>query len=256
MIFPLISIVTVVYNGSKDIEETILSVINQDYKNIQYIIIDGGSTDTTINIINRYIDNIDVLITEPDLGIYDAMNKSISYCKGEWLNFMNVGDIFYSNTIISDIFTKSNNLKKDIIYGNHQVYYPNSIVTKYPSKLKYLWKGMTIQHQSIFINQLIYKNNTFNTYYKFAADFDLFLKCKKNGYNFIYLDKIISIVSANGFSELNSYSTYLEFKKISLLYNPSIIHKIYFFFKIPFRKLVFLYKSSILYLIFKKIYKN
>jgi glycosyltransferase involved in cell wall biosynthesis len=242
MKLPLITIVTVVYNGSKFIEDTILSVINQDYKNIQYIIIDGGSNDTTIDIINKYKNFIDIFISESDFGIYDAMNKSLLYCKGDWLNYMNVGDIFYNNTVISDIFTNGIKLNTDLIYGNHKVLYKNSIVNKYPSNLDDLWKGMTIQHQSIFLNKNIYKNCLFNTKYRFAADFDLVLRCKKNGYNFFYLNKFICIVSANGFSESNSYSTYLEFKKISLLYDSSLSHKLYFIFKLPFRKIIILLK--------------
>ena len=89
---PKISIITVVYNGEEFLEETVLSVLNQSYKNIEYIIIDGGSTDGTVDIIKKYEDEIDYWVSEADKGIYDAMNKGIDVATGEWINFINAGD--------------------------------------------------------------------------------------------------------------------------------------------------------------------
>ena len=90
---PLVSIITVVYNAEEFLEETILSVLNQDYKNIEYIIIDGGSTDLTLDIIKKYHEKIDIFVSEDDKGIFDAMNKGIGLANGEWLNFLNAGDV-------------------------------------------------------------------------------------------------------------------------------------------------------------------
>lgn len=91
----LISVVTVSYNAVATIEQTLLSVINQTYPNIEYIIIDGGSTDGTVDIIKKYADEIVYWISEPDKGIYDAMNKGIKKANGEWINFINAGDSYY-----------------------------------------------------------------------------------------------------------------------------------------------------------------
>lgn len=96
---PLVSIITVVYNADNCLEETIKSVINQNYKNIEYIIIDGGSTDNTLSIIKKYEKQIKMWISEPDNGIYEAMNKGISLCQGEIVGIINAGDTYTSNAI-------------------------------------------------------------------------------------------------------------------------------------------------------------
>ena len=241
---PLVSIVTVVYNGAENIEETILSIINQDYNKIQYIIIDGGSKDNTLDIVNKYQEKIDILISEPDKGIYDAMNKALPLCKGEWINFMNVGDLFYDSTSLSKIFNTFRE-HSSIIYGNHQVMYPKYLINKFPRPLNKIWKGMPMQHQSIFVHKNIFEKLKFDIKFKFAADYDLIFYSYKNGSSFTYINENICKVSANGFSESNSVSTYLEFKNISLKYDNRLSHRIYFILLIPFRKFVFFIKQRI-----------
>ncbi len=115
---PLMSIITVVFNGEKFLEQTIQSVINQTYKNIEYIIIDGGSTDGTLDIIKKYKDKIDYWASEKDEGIYDAMNKGIKVAKGKYLAFINADD-WYEDNALNHVFSAySQNQNIDFFYGN------------------------------------------------------------------------------------------------------------------------------------------
>lgn len=115
---PLVTVITVSYNCKEMIEKTILSVLSQTYPKIEYIIIDGGSTDGTLDIIRKYESRIDKWISEADNGIYDAMNKGISIASGKWLNFMNAGDVFYNNTVVADIFSLSISPEIAVLYSD------------------------------------------------------------------------------------------------------------------------------------------
>jgi len=150
---PKITIITVVFNGEEFIEETIKSVINQTYENIEYVIIDGNSTDSTLKIIKKYQNKISKLISESDKGIYDAMNKGIDLATGDWINFLNAGDSFVKNDILEKIFTL--NLKDHtLVYGdiiaireNGEKIDVKAINLKNDSSIK---KGMKVCHQAIF----------------------------------------------------------------------------------------------------------
>ena len=117
-----ISVVTVCYNSVNTIEETMLSVLNQTYPDIEYIIIDGGSTDGTVDIIRKYAARLGYWISEPDKGIYDAMNKGIAAATGDYINFMNSGDMFASNDVLSS-FKNFVSDDPEIVYGDVKLSY-------------------------------------------------------------------------------------------------------------------------------------
>jgi len=117
----LITVVTVVFNGDQLLEETIRSVVRQTYKDIEYIIIDGGSTDGTLDIIKKYEDKIDYWISEPDDGIYDAMNKGIANATGDWIYFINAGDSLFSVKTLENLKLDSLSSATDILYGNFNI---------------------------------------------------------------------------------------------------------------------------------------
>jgi hypothetical protein len=122
---------------------------------------------------------------------------------------MNVGDSFFTENTIKNVFQNLNS-HKDILYGNHQVIYPHQLVDKFAKNLSKFWKGMPIQHQSIFFHRTVFHNFIFNTHYKYAADYDLIYYLFCNSYKFLYVNEIVCQVSANGFSESNAFSTLVK----------------------------------------------
>ena len=144
-----ITVVTIAYNCVKDIETTIKSVVEQTYKDIEYIVIDGVSTDGTLEIIKQYSDQISCIISEPDKGIYDAMNKGLYKATGEWIIFMNAGDSFVDNNVISDIDFKNNMVG---IYGNAIYIREKQNEFKKAKEPNYIrWRNMPTTHQAFFL---------------------------------------------------------------------------------------------------------
>jgi len=240
-----VSIVTVCKNAELTIEGTITSVLSQNYINIEYIIIDGKSTDKTLEIISKYKNSIFKIISINDTGIYDAMNKSIEFINGTWVCFMNSGDYFYSHNTVSTIFNNyphTNNLK--IIYGNFII--NNTTIIKKPIEITNIWKRMILCHQTMFVKSEILKENNFDLSYKFASDYDFLYKTIIKYPNDIkYLDLVIAKITTNGFSEINSVQTYQEYKSISLKYNNNFFIFLYHFLMINQRKLIKIIKNNI-----------
>lgn len=194
---PLISIVTVSYNAVSTIEQTILSVINQTYSNIEYIIIDGDSTDGTINIIKSYEDKISDWISEPDKGIFDAMNQGLSKSHGDWIIFMNSGDYFYNNHILSEVTVFMQTEKTELIYGDVNLYSDkrdfifNQKVSTFNINLN------SVCHQTVFIRRKLHPN--FDLRYKLTADHDIIFDFIKRGCC-IHIDLIVARVLLGGVS--------------------------------------------------------
>lgn len=173
-----ISIITVCYNSSRTIEKTILSIANQTYKDIEYIIVDGNSKDNTLFYIDKYIDVIDKWISEPDKGLYDAMNKGIAMASGELVGILNSDDTFYSQTTIADIvsFHKQNDIEASV--GNIIQHKENGKIIRFysskywnPKKLKI---GFMPPHPSIFFKrELFTKLGYYDLGFIIGADYEL-----------------------------------------------------------------------------------
>jgi glycosyltransferase involved in cell wall biosynthesis len=166
------SIITVVYNDPINLESTILSVINQRKANFQYIIIDGGSTDETLEVINKYSDDIDEVISEKDSGIYDAMNKGVKYAKGIWVNFLNAGDLYVGDLFLSNLHAEIKNQNVDIYYTDFII--KGNLFSPILNS-KYLLRNM-LCHQSIFYKRLLLTKNQFNLKYRYCSDFEHLVK--------------------------------------------------------------------------------
>lgn len=240
---PLITVVTVVFNGEKFLEETILSVINQTYDNVEYIIIDGGSTDGTLDIIKKYEHVIDYWVSEKDKGIYDAMNKGIDVATGEWINFMNAGDRFYKNETLAEV-DFSNFAGVDVLYGKVEVTNSrNKITIQEPGRLKNLWKGSQFSHQAAFISTRTHKKIKYKSSLKYAADFNFFYILSTNGYFFKKLPYIFAKVIGGGVSDTNRVVVINEFKAVSC--PKGFFCNLFFLYVIIFERIKNLIKKAI-----------
>jgi len=205
----LFSIITVTYNASQWLERTIQSIISQSYPNIEYIIIDGNSFDGTQEIIKKYETKIAHYISEPDKGLYDAMNKGLKSASGDYVWFINAGDTLYSNTTVQEIVNKLDKESlPDIIYGETQIADPQGNQLgmrrlKAPEKLS--WKsfrmGMLVCHQSFLVKRTIAE--FYDLQYRFTADFDWCIRCMKKADTVFNTHLILSRFLEAGISAAN-----------------------------------------------------
>lgn len=209
-----VTVVTAVLNDAGHIEQTILSVISQTDIEIEYIIVDGGSKDGTLELIGKYKDKISLLISEPDRGVYDAMNKGIKYSTGDFVYFINSGDVLLNPSILSKIKLEELKEKNAIIYGNVIVAYGNIEALEKPrpffnSKMKF--KGIGICHQSMFFPGELIRNEKYDLSYNIAADYDLAYRLWRKGTEFLYKDITIAKydwgkgISSNPYKLLDVY---------------------------------------------------
>lgn len=199
---PKISIVTVSFNAVKQIENTITSVLNQTYPYIEYIIIDGGSTDGSVDIIKRYAHRLTYWISEPDEGIYDGMNKGLQVASGEWINFMNSGDTFFNTQVIENTIKLANE-KSDIIFGSNSVIKDNILYEVIPKpfyKNLPLHHDMGFNHQCTFVRTSLAKKYKFDTKFKLAADYNMVITLYRNKAIFQQINLIIAKYDLTGVS--------------------------------------------------------
>lgn len=224
----IVSVVTVTFNNGKNIESTIRSVLNQDYTNIEYIIVDGASTDNTLQIIQSYNNSICYWISEKDNGVYDAMNKAIDLCSGDWIIFLNCGDYFVNNHVLSSIFKIDSVFTYDVLYGDAEYRYNSFKAVEQARQLNDLWKGMICSHQAMFTKLKVMKEVFFDKTYKFAADFKLVNDLFYSGKRFLHVDAVIISAEVGGLTESNILKSVKERKMIMSLRDNSIRIKFYY----------------------------
>lgn len=215
------SIITVVFNDKIGLKRTIESVINQSYKDYEYIIIDGGSTDGTVDVIKEYADRITYWVSEPDKGIYNAMNKGIKVAQGQYCNFMNAGDMFVANDVLEKTSRYADGTS--VLTGDTQAcHLENGEVVKdgmwpSPNKLigyKLIHMNGALSHQASFILTELLKSNPYNEKFKICSDWQFFVEelVMKDG-TYLKLPFIVALFDGNGISNQRNRSTILKEKK-------------------------------------------
>lgn len=217
---PLVSIITVVYNGAATIERTIQSVINQTYKNIEYIIIDGCSTDGTQDIVRSYKDKISYFISEKDSGIYDAMNKGIRKAQGDIIGIINSDDWYDVHAAEQAVNAFMGDQDVGLVYGN--VFYMEGNKKKklyIPDRINTIWHKMTVPHPTVFVKKSIYdRYGIFDTGYKIAADYEFVLRLYTNGVRLKYINYAMAYFSFGGISQSLAADCRMETEKIICAY--------------------------------------
>lgn len=239
---PKISIITVNLNNVVALQKTIESVVGQTYDDKEYIIIDGGSIDGSVEVIKKNSTNVTYWLSEPDCGIYDAMNKGINLSNGKWIIFMNSGDKFNDNNLLEVIFNNKMFDNIDVIYGNTLYKDTNKLLIA-PDKIeKSYFFFNTLCHQSIFTNIESFKKiGNYNLQYRFISDREWLLRAKIANLNFQFVNEIISEWDPNGFCKNNaqllaeeihtmrkSHFSFFEIVVLPLLHKLSILLKRFF----------------------------
>ena len=212
-----LSVITVSYNREKTIEQTIQSVLRQrEYCDLEYIVIDGASTDRTMEIVRKYEKDIDVLISEPDDGICDAFNKGIKLATGDIIGFLSSDDWYENNTMKVVVEAFSNNPDAGLLFGDQ--YYADvsgNIVLKMvgdPEYEKYLWQGlMKVAPVAWFIKREVFEQcGVFDLSYKTAMDFELLLRFSVHGVKSVYVPAVFGTMRYGGESDQNYIESYRE----------------------------------------------
>ncbi len=210
---PTLSVITVVYNNVKDIERTILSVINQTYPNIEYIIIDGLSTDGTLDVINWYKTKIAKLIREKDKGIYDAMNKGLAATTGDYVIFMNSGDGFFAKDTVANVFSSSPDA--DIYYGETEMINAGGQSLgrrRHKAPKHFTWRsfnyGMSISHQAIYIRRAL--TDPYDSRYQLSADIDWIIRAAKKAKKIVNVNQYVAKYLVGGMSKAKHRQSLME----------------------------------------------
>lgn len=223
IVYPKISIITVVFNSVSTIEDTILSLFSQDFMHYEYIIVDGGSTDGTIEIIKKYQDKITLWVSEPDNGIYDAMNKGVKLATGQFVQFLNAGDTFVNSHTLYNI---SEYLKMDSDISLFAYLIDNK---KHLSDLSFwsLLRGMPC-HQAIFYKRQYLREFPFNVIYKYSADYHNLL----NGifsHSCTVFDETVVVYDTNGISSNPLVKKNIRMERLKAVFTSNLS----IFWKIP-----------------------
>ncbi len=211
---PKVSVITIAYNNCNGLRKTIVSVEQQDYPHIEYIIIDGGSKDGSVLLMKEHDSSIAYWCSEPDKGIYHAMNKGVDKMTGEWCIFMNSGDVFHDSQSVRNLVSVKKSSRTGIVYGDAQlVFDPYGTITKVYGQLQGE-QLMGICHQSSLIRSDLMKHYHYDESFKITADVNFFHLLIQDGYEFVYIPQVISIFWVGGISWKPSLCLMNEYHRV------------------------------------------
>ena len=220
-----ISIITINYNNQSGLQRTIDSVTSQSFSDIEWIVIDGGSTDGSRELIEKYKEHFDYWVSEPDGGIYQAMNKGIEHASGDWLLFLNSGDWLFDNNVLSKVFETQHNA--DILYGDVMYHWPDArgkqLEQKPDSLSLYYFYTDTLCHQATFYKSEIFNTHRYNENYRICSDWALYIQLLTEGYKFLHLPICITNFPQDGISTNLNESHLAERKQVIEDYFPKYI---------------------------------
>lgn len=223
-----LSIITINYNNKEGLQKTIDSVVCQTWRDFEWIVIDGGSTDGSKELIEKYQQHFAYWCSEPDKGVYNAMNKGIKHAKGEYLLFLNSGDVIFEASTLEKVFQKELIAKGDIVYGDCMtVENGTESLWTFPHRvdLEYFCYG-NICHQGMFIKAYLLKNEGYDESYSLYADWARWIQLFIAGASFLYIPVVICGYEMGGMSSCNPEIGLKEYKKIVQLLPPDILQQI------------------------------
>jgi len=241
-----VSIITISYNAAETLEDTLLSVINQSYDDIEYIVVDGASTDGSLEIIQRYSYEIDTLVSEPDKGIYFAMNKGIKMASGDVIAILNADDTYSSNDVISKVVEQLKATRADSLYGDlHYVdrnKASNVVRTWKAGRFvrSFFLKGWMVPHPTFFVRKKVYeKFGVFNTDLETSADYEFMVRVLyKERISTTYLPEVMVHMKRGGQSNLNLQNRLKANKEDRMAWHINGVKpEVFTFIKKPIRKL-------------------
>ena len=237
---PVLSVITVVYNGIEDIERTMLSVLNQTWPDIEYIIIDGASGDGTKEVISKYENRLAKFVSEKDKGIYDAMNKGLALATGDYVLFMNSGDEIYDLNTVENVFNTESDA--DIYYGETEMYRKSGQSLgkrRHQAPEEFTWRsfkyGMSISHQAIYIRRSLAE--PFDLNYHLSSDIDWIIRAAKKAKKIVNVRMFVAKYLVGGMSKTRHRQSLKErFDIFSKYYGlvPNILNHIVIAFRLGF----------------------
>lgn len=247
---PLISIITVTLNAEQYLEQTIQSVLDQTYKNIEYIIVDGGSTDRSLEIINKYKKRIDHFISEKDKGIADAMNKGVALAKGDYVVFLQSDDYFHCN---GSVEKACNFLEESVDILACNIQFGKELKTIEPREFNFLMNFKGMPHQGILCRKSVIGHlSGFDTQFKICMDYDLLLRAYKYGAKLTKSPVVLADMRDTGISSRQDWQSlkyrFDEERRVhqkncrSLL--MKIIYQLYWLLYLPYRRLLYTHNTK------------